>query len=447
MKKQSTNSVFAICILLFVVASVIYFEWSIIISKGIVSEIEQTFLLARMWESSGEIPQTAFYPPLMLWISRFLLLVGVPLLPLFFNSFFILLGVIAFYYFNYIIFRSIKWSFITTLLGVFNPYFIWTSLITRDTAGEFFFLVLVMISLCKLFFSRYEDNALNKSDFKHAFCVIIFGTALMLARVTGFFMVMSTLLLCLLFFIVLKKILAIRLFSFLIISYLLSTLLFCFYNYKVAGIFSLSTNSGYNIYIGNHDGYLHGHPHYDIDGFMESVRDRPVQKNEASSYTSLSDEQKELNYFYTKRGTSFIYSDPIGFIYRSLVKTNWHWFNFEKIPNYNVSASYGNSGKTINISKIDSVNLLPNLFYMIYKYLYIPLFCYSLFSLFQGIVFRGFFIFLGPMLGLWPVVVLTFPDTRFKISAEVFLVSFIAIAIRDSLMKKAFIKSGFILNR
>jgi len=97
------------------------------------------------------------------------------------------------------------------------------------------------------------------------------------------------------------------------------------------------------------------------------------------------------------------------------VKSVWHWFNLEKIPNYTSPTYMEADGRVARLARI---SIVPGLAYVIYKLFYLPPFLFSLISIMRKKIQSGYALLCAPLLGLWPVVVLAFPDTRFKSNAE-----------------------------
>ncbi len=206
---------------------------------------------------------TALYHPGVLLLLIPIELMGIEIDHFIFKSVILFLWLIA----AYVLIRSLygkSWyTFFTVLAMLLHPYFIWTGLMSKDSAAEYLFLFLSYLVLMKLYSSRIRGIAINT--------LIVAGIFLLLSltsliRVQNFFIVYALLGGLL---IVSQERVKRYYYSILLSAMVLFTLLFCFYNYTQSGSFSLSTNMGINILIGNHKAYLHGHPKYDIDTFFK----------------------------------------------------------------------------------------------------------------------------------------------------------------------------------
>jgi len=398
-----------ICLLgttLLILNAIIYIDVRHFAVRGLHSQLEESIELSKSIVNEFKLPRTAFYPPgipILLGFIQFLGLEDID--PFAFNAVLLNAGTFVFYVLSKRIMATTLYSFLSVLLMTVNPYFVSTALLGRDVASEFLFSGLVFLSL----FAYYKASSKTWRKAVLLFLAILTtSVALSLARVTCFFVVSATLALSIVVF------RPGRIFFFsLLIAFVCFTLLFMYYNYRLVGSFTLSTNSGINLYIGNHPLYLHGHPHYDIDVFLGKERiKRELEETRANSMT-----ETEEDAYFRKKAVEFIKSDIRGFLYRILVKSVWHWFNVEIVPNYTCHA-YFDSEKDMIILE-SKINFLTNLAYVIYKICYLPLFILSIFFLFNGRIDRLLVVFYMPYLALWPIVALTFPDTRFKIVAEV----------------------------
>ena len=178
------------------------------------------------------------------------------------------------------------------------------------------------------------------------------------------------------------------------------------------GKVTLQTNTS-ALFYGNHPAYLHCHPKYDVDDclkpelveFMKNMRDKFGDRiTEAQLSSALSEAAIE-----------YIVSDPVAFLYRAILKTQWHWFNLQKIPNFTVGAYWDREKRAIIVE--NEIKLGYSLVYVMYKIIYIPLFLVAIVYIFwrkrwEWIPFIVLFI------ALWPIVIMTAPDTRFKMLQE-----------------------------
>ena len=71
--------------------------------------------------------------------------------------------------------------------------------------------------------------------------------------------------------------------------------------------------------------------------------------------------------------------------------------------------------------------------YLLYKIVYVPLFILAPALLLVGRRWREteWWLLLMPLVAVWPLAVITFPDTRFKIVPEMLLVPWIFVMCRE----------------
>ncbi len=287
-----------------------------------------------------------------------------------------------------------------------NPYFIWSCLLSPAAASECFFLFLSFYMLIRL-----HDSVSDSGGQSAFYCILAFVLAIAaLMRSTNFVILLS--LLGVFVFAGRKK--AKKCFAGFLLVFCIYTALFCFYNYKRSLSFGLGTTFGINFFIGNNRAYLHGHPNYDIDVFFE----KEILAGMKSEIKGLNEAQQ--NEYFFRAGMKEIRQDVPAFLYRCMVKSLWHWLNFEKIPRFTAPDTYiAGDGKTAHLG---AIVILPAMMYLLYKLLYVPLFAGSLLLLFCRKLSLKEAVFFVPYFALWPVVMLLFPDTRFKICAEIMAV-------------------------
>jgi hypothetical protein len=287
-----------------------------------------------------------------------------------------------------------------------NPYFIWSCLMSSAAASECFFMFLSFYMLIRL-----HDNV-SDSDRHIAFYCCLAALLALTAIVRSSNFIILFFLLGIFVYAGRKR--AKKYFWWLLVAFSLYTALFCFFNYKRSLSFGLGTTFGINFFIGNNRAYLHGHPTYDIDVFFEKKMLAGIK----SRINGLSEAQQ--NEYFFKAGLNEIRQDVPAFLYRCVVKSLWHWLNVEKIPRFAAPETYiDGDGKTVHVG---GIVVLPALLYVVYKLLYIPLFVGALLLLFGRKLSLKEGVFFVPYFALWPVVVLLFPDTRFKICAEIMAV-------------------------
>ncbi|MBP7005629.1 hypothetical protein KBB27_00700 [Patescibacteria group bacterium] len=369
------------------------------------------FLEAQKMLATGPIPDTNAYPPLLRTTYWALMkLLHIPSLnqwAVYSVGFFLAGG--AFYWLLLqleITQKSRFWIFVFAML---NPYFIWLTLTSKDTALEACFSFLFFGLVLKIASSQ-KYSSVRMVDVAALLGLVLVG---LLTRLTTVF---PALLVCFLLVIFMRQAKQ-KLFAITGTGVLLIALGYCGIHAINYGSFSLSNNFASNFYFGNHPLYDYAHPRNDLDIFLPNDLDGVYA-------------QAEATHTLTQLTVQRITQNPSAFAVRVIEKTLWHWFNFEKIPNLSsntMALSATSDQLVLRVSPIRYFEMLP---YLVYKFFYVPAFLIALFAL--GILReRKLFIhalLLVPLFALWPIVVLTFPDTRFKIVGEMMAVPFIWLA-------------------
>lgn len=359
----------------------------------------------------GPASVSAAYPPGIAWVLTGLRAGGLwPVDPWRFNQTLLGLGVLSFFTLSSLLLRSAPLASLAVLFGLLNPYFVWTLLLSRDAAPEFLLLTLLV---CVTVYGLRSPRA----PWTPALLALALATALGFTRVTGFFTGAA--------------VLAVPLFTAgpgrrgpwaaALVGLTLGAAGLCALNHTRAGAFTLTTTSGLNLYLGHHPAYLDGHPRHDIDVFLSRAA-------ETEGFGTLPEAERDQAF--RRRAFDFMRDDPLALLHRTLVKSIWHWFNFEKIPSSSGAAWLDPADGTVHIGRGGS---LTSLAYLLYKIIYIPLFVLALAGLARRRVPCEFRLLLAPLAGLWPLAVLAFPDTRFKIAAEVLLCPLLLAALRQAL--------------
>lgn len=372
----------------------------LIAARGLVPELQSTLAAAQAAWRAGSFPQTALYPPLLPAMAIALQWAGLPLPdPWLFNLAAAWAGMLVLYGLARRALGAPLPAFAVGLLALLNPYALWTFLLSRDAALEFVFGGLMLWAVVSALRREAEDRRAAGM----ALLGLLVAIALGFTRVTGFFVAAAAFLIAL----ALSRTAALRRgWALALLGLAASGLLLCTFNLRQVGAFRLATNGGYNLYLGNHPAYLHAHPHYDVDVFLGPVA-------QAEGFGTLPEAERDQAY--TRRAIDFMKADPAAFGLRLVLKSAWHWFNLEKIPNYTSLSLLAPDGQTALLAPID---VLPGLAYALYKLLYLPLLAATLVFIATRRLERHLYVLIAPLLGLWPVVALTFPDTRFKIDAE-----------------------------
>lgn len=393
--------------------------------RGLVPEVSEFIDAAQRTWQTGSLPRSAFYPPGVTLIVLGVRALGITSIdPFVFNFCLLALGVTIFHLLARRLLRNDWLASLAGILALLNPYFVWTAMLSKDTSAEFCSLA----GFLWLMTAALDANASEAQHAGRSIGILLFAVLMSLVRVTNVFVALATFALV---FVWPGQARRRKWIAKLSVAFTAFVLAFCGYNYYRVGAFNLATNGGYNLYLGNHPAYLHGHPHYDIDVFLRSI-----DRHEELAPLDESTKNRE----YTRRAVKMIKADPSAFLYRLIVKSEWHWFNLEKIPNYTsatqVLSDQGTSGCSAELAPIRAA---PNLAYVLYKIFYLPVFIFGLILFLRRRIPVEQAVLFAPMFGLWPVVALTFPDTRFKICAEVIatpaLLTMLVASVRERQMK------------
>jgi len=176
------------------------------------------------------------------------------------------------------------------------------------------------------------------------------------------------------------------------------------FNYIATDTITLSSRTGINLFIGNHPMYLAGHPQYDIDLFFASCATAQFQQ---SGFANSND-------YYSQAAQQFIGEDIIGFTYRSILKAYW-WVGLGRVPQSDQRASLTSDCQTIQFN-ITTPNPIKEVAYMLHRtFLFIGLFAYIRYQRNKG--FEAILLLL-PLFAIMPIVMITFPDTRFRLAVD-----------------------------
>jgi hypothetical protein len=383
---------------LFLFIALIFINHNVIVSKSYYtpqSDFNEFLQFAQ---------NTAKYPPGILLLVKTVQSIGIPVNHFIFKSVMLFLWFFTTYFLLRYLNGSGWFAFVTMIAIIVHPYFIWTGLMSNDAAAECFFVTGSFFLVLKLYEHPSE---------KYLYAVLSCAGLFMLLALTAVIRATNFLILIVLLFVLLiySRDAAKRIFLILFVAFITYTGFFCFYNFKRTGAFTLTTSFGYNVFIGNNKAYLHGHPKYDIDIFFNKERREALIGHQTKGFS-----EGQQNSFLLKASIAEIRADMPAFIYRCIVKSFWHWFNIEKIPNFPAPDTYlSHDGTTMYMGDIRVTTSLP---YVIYKIMYLPLFIAALYFMIAGKMSLKYSVFIIPYVALWPVVAIMFPDTRFKIVAE-----------------------------
>lgn len=367
-------------------------------------------LSGRGWLATHTFALGAAYPPGIPLIFAGIEFLGGPLSPfqaVLFQAVFFIVGALAWWKLIGYFFENPKHRWITYGCSLVNPYFLWLVLTSKDTAFEWFSTTIFFLALFGLVRSTPQDR---KNGWRILTIIILFSLGISV-RVVLVPILLGVLLVAFWITPTHRRSLGNA-----AMGCLFVIALFLSYQRATYGYSGLSTTFGYNFYLGQHPLYEYTHPQFDIDVFLA----REIPSMISNEYSAAGSDTLQ------KLAIAEIKADPIRFVGISVRKTIWHWFNFEKIPNLSANTRIiHQEGARLEIAT-DPIRSVPSLVYSLYKLFYIPAFFLSIFFWIKRRGWRDrVTLFLVPLLVLWPVVVLTFPDTRFKIIAEVLAVAFI----------------------
>jgi hypothetical protein len=374
-------------------------------ARGLQSEIAQSIALADDIMREGAWPRSAFYPPMVTLVALAVRVAGIARVdPYILNLTFLVLSLVPAYGIGIAVCSKEWQAFSAAALMILNPYFIWTILLSRDSGLEFLFMGIVLWS-CLAIVRPVSPDKPSRGRWL-ALLMVASMVAASLTRVTAFFMAAAVVGLAL---VLSPSGASRRQMVCCAAALLVFGGLWAYYNFRQVGAFLLATNSGYNLYLGNHPAFLHGYPHYDLDVFLRS---QDIAGLDGAS-------EVVRNRRYTQEAIRFIQADPVGFIYRTTMKSIWFWLSPEKLPNYTTDSRIVSQGSLTDwTAHLTPVDVVPGLAYMVFRMVYLPGLLASVVAVYRKTLDRRYALLYGPLLGLWPILALTFPDTRFKLSAE-----------------------------
>ncbi|MFN7951103.1 MAG: hypothetical protein U0610_05225 [bacterium] len=202
-----------------------------------------------------------------------------------------------------------------------------------------------------------------------------------------------------------------------------SALGLCARNARVVGAFRLSTNLGYILYMGNHPLYLRAHPQYDVDEFFEREFLPVVLAERRRDAGEAVDDETASDRWFSQEAIAMIERAPAAFVYRLVLKSYWYWFGIEHLPALGDGGHLSADGRAVIIDATDSPRRMwVRLPYVLYRLAFVPATIGLAWALARRRIPREWALFALPLVGLWPPSVLTFPDTRYHLVAEPWLV-------------------------
>ena len=383
--------------------------------RGLTPILSSNIRSAQEAYEPGSFSEPATHPPLLTLMLLGLRHMGLESVnPWAFNVAILTAGMVALWGLSWYVLRNRALAFAVLLLALLNPFFVWVGLLYRDGATALLFVTLTVWSALIVRDMSVDERKAPRARWLFGAAALAGGVLLSLIRGTGFFIAFAVFGLA---YLLARRAWDKKLWLAVAFLFIGFVALYAAYNLARVGVFTVSTNNGFNLYLGNHPAYFHAHPLYDVDVFLGAAASR-------EGFDGLSEAERDRAFM--RRALQFIKDDPVAFVYRSIRKTLWHWLNTERIPNYSTATAMDSDGTAI---KLASVSVLVGLPYLLYKLAYLPLFVWTAIGLVRKRLDVRYWLLFAPMIGLWPVVVLTAPDTRFKMNAEVLVLpAMVAVA-------------------
>jgi hypothetical protein len=370
---------------------------------------------AEQWVQHGIPPSTDAYPPLVSWFYALVMtLLSTTTLPLIWvHAAWFALSAVFFWIFLSQLPMAKGDRLCVFVLAYANPYFVWLCFTSKDTAYE--------ASALFLFFAaatRVVRSERLSSWRRSAALVLLPALAAFLVRLPAGLMALAAALLAS----VLTTRAARKVFVAVTIGLVVTAVGYGTVNRARYGAFGLSYTLGLNVYYGNNALYDYGHPRHDIDVYLPP----PVPDTEV--FTPAANQRL------TKLGLDYMRAHPLETATRITEKSVWWWFNFEKVPNLSSNTALVSFDPPLLTVRTSPIRYLPMVAYLLYKIVYVPLFILALALLLMGRRWREteWWLLLMPLIAVWPLAVITFPDTRFKIVPEMLLVPWIFVMGREA---------------
>ena len=181
-------------------------------------------------------------------------------------------------------------------------------------------------------------------------------------------------------------------------------------NFIATQTITVSTRTGINLYLGNHPFLLYGHPLYDHEGYLGQRMGYDLRQA-YPNYDSFS--KTEQNNLARDQAIDLIKEDPIGAIYRSLIKS-WWWIGPLRVPQTDALGRLGSDRNVITIER--EAEFGKELLYVVHRFTILGLIL--LYWKQSDFDWRRTLIFILPIFALIPVAALTTPDTRYRLAYD-----------------------------
>ena len=354
---------------------------------------------AVTWQlaKANQLPLDAEYSPLPSLITQFWqYLFGDGSLSAFsYNSFFYGLSLLMILAVAQNIFNNSAVSRLSIYLTMLSPYLAWSIYVGREVAMDVF-----GVSVLILFASRiYLNFTLNN--------LIAFALAGSLA--TSFRESTLAVFFALLLFFWLRGVLKTRRLFLASAVFILGISPLLVWNFSQTRAIILSTRFGQNLYLGNHPFYLEGHPKYDIDVFLSQRVSQEI--NFPDTVTPI-----ERDKAYRQLAFASVAERPSEALQRLILKSLW-WIGPTRVPESDLRAYLHPENDIIIIEGDKSTE--KELLYTLHR----SLILLAVLAYWKQPSFhweKALFLLL-PMLAVMPIVLATFPDTRFRLAYDPYI--------------------------
>lgn len=316
-----------------------------------------------------------------------------------------------------------KAAFIAVAYAMLNPYLLWTALVTRDFAIAYLCLSVVAYNLFvaqrtgKINFPAFLLLVLICLNMRVALLFSIGGFTLALGILNGWRIGCKT-----------------------AVALILGLSVFLATNYFRFGHASLTSSSGFNVFLGNNPAYFMCHPNFDIDDCLDRYSKQQeakynIQNNKDGIFPSGKSIDKHEDPMHrrimhefsrsealTHTALEYMMADKPALAERILLKGAWFLFGVTKVPAVTAARAetVEERGQLVTYHyadvKASLIRQFGGLSYIPYRISFLLLFWYATIRM---IITKRTDLFMLPLLGylaMLPVLVITFPDTRFYLA-------------------------------
>ena len=201
-----------------------------------------------------------------------------------------------------------------------------------------------------------------------------------------------------------------RHFSVILLVYVIGLIPLLTVNFIATQTITISTRAGGSLYGGHHPMYLYGHPLYDHEGYL-SQRLHYDLRQVYPNYDSVT-RSEQYNLARTL-AINLMIEDPIGTVYRCLVKS-WWWIGPLRVPQTDAIGRLADDQNIITIER--EAKFGKELLYVVHRFIILGLIL--LYWKQSDFDWRRTLILMLPVFALMPVVALATPDTRYRLAYD-----------------------------